>query len=98
MKKKVRKKLLKRSVDACYLAGKLVLLGAVIAFFVVQFDTVRMTFVVQFDTVRMTFVRAVAQEALGHCPRVEARPNSLPDGVLETVYQDTPARHRNEPA
>ena len=87
MKKKVRKKLLNRSIKACYWAGKLVLLGAVIAFFVVQFDTVR-----------MTFVRAVAQEALGHCPRVEARPNSLPDGALETVYQDTPARHRNEPA
>ena len=61
MKKKARKKLVKRVTRCCYFSIKLILLALIVAFFVIQFDSVR-----------MLFVRGVVSETLKHCPT--ARP------------------------
>ena len=86
MKKKARKKLLNRLSSACYSVGKLILFALVVAFFLIQFDTMR-----------MTFIRAVVSDTLKHCPRVEHKyyETLLPEGALETVHQDTSTGHRD---
>lgn len=71
MKKKAAKKL----IGACFFAAKLVALALLIAFFLIQFDTLR-----------MTFMRAVINEALTHCPAPEVHPQRyeiiLPEGDI----------------
>ena len=86
MKKKAQKRLIKQIISGCKLAGKLVILAALVAFFTMQFDTMR-----------ILLIRDVVQDTLRHCPSPKTQEYLPPPGVLETVHQDSFIGHRNKP-